>query len=90
VEYKEIAAKMLKKRKSLFVFASFALFRGYSSGLTCSLCNGFGSMSVANRFRVVRVVSAASKTAERYGVSPSWRRQEIRPSRLPTSPGKTG
>ena len=43
MEYNELAAKMLKKRKSSLVFASFAPFRGYSSGLTCSLCNGFGS-----------------------------------------------
>jgi hypothetical protein len=43
MEYNELAAKMLKKRKSSLVFASFALLRGYSSGLTCSLCNGFGS-----------------------------------------------
>jgi hypothetical protein len=43
MEYKELAAKMRKTRKSWCGYASFVLFSGYPIGLACRLCNGLGS-----------------------------------------------
>jgi hypothetical protein len=41
MEYNEIAAKRRKKRKRPFVYAPFALFRGYSAFPVCRLCQRF-------------------------------------------------